>query len=300
VTITANDTSTTTDLSTIITVEDAAGLEALPEGTVIQCFTGSGHKIRKQGDGFVWQQPASIEGRKVYSNIEDMEQGTGWLPATVVNPESLGDFRPSQVGSVVRLLEDVSCYDLKAGQLAIVREDAGDIVSVDDPSEDRELAHLYPGEWETATIQVGDRVRVIDADYNSELGDTGVVRQVAPFSLLGDLLTVATDRGVTIQMFDYRFELVVEPVEIAETVEEPVEDEVPAYPVILDSEALHSLPVGSVVTLKSPNAEAAAIQTSQGYMRINQLNPDDVYAYNGYLEGSIKRGTPVFAVHIAG
>lgn len=251
----------TADTQTIVTVEDKAGLEALPVGAWISDSVGD-HFVR-QPHGFVLRNGVSpwLE--------EELEQ---WLPAEVINPEILGEFySPAfEAGDYVRIKGGTALQSY-AGIRCRVLEDSAKpwrsprpyLQPLDSRPENYMRDPFHPFFWDAdklekiedihATIKVGDRVRFL-ADYGHSVGAgdlAAVVEAGAPFfDDLDRLITVKMDRPNDVQeffdAFAWRFELANDTT-APEPTPETFEFEDNTLAVVMDAAGLKALPNHTVI-----------------------------------------------------
>lgn len=112
-------TETMIETETTITIEDGYGLDALPVGALLALTSerSTDTLVAKLGeDRYSWTWDP--KGEWAYGT----ELVAGWLrnegPAVLVNPKILGDFIGA--GDIVRLTQNVECYDLFVGEHYVV------------------------------------------------------------------------------------------------------------------------------------------------------------------------------------
>lgn len=299
------------------TVEDQAGLDALPVGTLV--YDRDGDEWEREWDGWrpLWIDVAAGYGLHNY------------LPAVVQNPEILGEFT-----SVTTSLEELDAeYRIEEGSIVeIVGANralfAGVRAEVIRPAKEcgshrlRPLSERPDGfgfspfywssndvelvatvieesvedeEPESVEIQVGDHVRVIDNESNPhfKVGETGLVTNIYPEDNLPALVWLEGKGG----LFDHRLEKLTE----QEVAEIEAENEritrMAEVPVVLDVDALDALPNETAVSV-SPDGAITAIKINDQWVRINRLDTTDAYNFTNRVRSRAENGRPTFVVYI--
>ncbi|GAB3830075.1 hypothetical protein [Kribbella italica] len=228
-----------TNENTTITVEDLAGLEALPTGTE---FRGIGRffSLARTSHGVGLANSSTEYTTNHIANT--------YLPAEITNPETLGSF--AGVGDRVRIVREYEVegrgeFDGELGEVAevhpgqtwsySVKTDTGPLIGAmvveltDTPK---------PTEPVVATaVKVGDRVRIVrefEEGTSRYDGRPGTLTRIDPDSQ-------AFPYSVTLDDGDYDIFFQVEP--LIEPGAEPTLE----YPLVNDAAGLNALPGGSIV-----------------------------------------------------
>lgn len=213
-----------------------------------------------------------------------------------------------QVGSRVRLLVDVPCYELKAGQefeVAEVRQGRGCSITVRHPNPFDGEAHFRPAEVELVeaqqpeparAFQVGDRVRVIDNDellgyHYLPIGSLATVENADYLpghrEGAGKHLYLNGDELREYQcVHANNVELVAE----AGTWAEVDAFDFEPVAVVMDVDALDALPVGSIVLLTMTSRHSYT-KTVLGWKKWNIFNGKDYGIEDRCLRSELASGS---------